>query len=107
MLVDPESNQIKYRFKLRSESADQMAAQVRDQVKHLLGLAERVNTKWVTDRAGEKLHLEIRLYDGFLLGPYYQVGQDVLFVGMNLSHQSAAWGPMVEVTRLESGPWIA
>jgi hypothetical protein len=67
MLVDPDSDQIRYRFKLRSESADQMAAQVRDQIKHLFHLAERVNSKWITDSSAETLHLEIRLYDGFCI----------------------------------------
>lgn len=106
MLIDPETPQIQHRFKFRSEGPVQIAAQVVDQMKHLEGLRDRVNARWLVDYSGAKLHLELRFYDGFLFGPYYQVGEEVLFVGMNLAHQSGAVGPMIEVRGPESSPWL-
>jgi len=86
------------RQRLRPESPEQAANEVKSTIARLKIMKERVDLHWAKYKAGAKLNLTIKLFNVLPFGSMYQIGNDVIYFGLYHNYESSAHGPMFKIT---------
>jgi hypothetical protein len=109
LLVDYENAKglIEARMRLRNEELEDHLQEIKANIKQLIGIKKRVDSAWADSRNGAQLDLEIRLYDFLPFGSHFQIGKDVIFIGLFWNKISSVGGPMIRVTGSGSRIWNA
>ena len=87
----------------RLEDREMASMKIKDTIKQLVKLKDTVEEKWRKNGQNLTLKLEIRQYDFLPFGPFYQIGDEVMFVGFYLNSCSSIHAPMLKIKRY-SGP---
>lgn len=93
------------RIKLRLETRKRAIEKIEETIEQLKKLKELVDDNWNAKGKNSKLKLEIRKYDFLPFGPFYQVGDKVMFVGFYLNHCSSIHAPMVKIHNTAREAW--
>lgn len=91
------------RILLRFESRKLAIGKIEETIEQLKKLKELVDEKWKTN--DNNLSLEIRQYDFLPFGPFYQVGDEVIFIGFYLNHSSSIHAPMLKIHKTAREAW--
>jgi hypothetical protein len=93
------------RVKLRLEEPSAHLREIETNIRDLIAMKRRVDQAWEGPRDGAELKLEIRLYEFLPFGSHYQIGNDVMYIGLFWNTTSSINGPMIRVTGPESHIW--
>ncbi len=94
------------RIKYRKDSRKNAIRKIEDSISQFIDLKNKVEAAW--KKSGDKdpkLDLKIGKYDFLPFGPYYQIGNEVLFVGFYLNHCSSINAPMLKIRSTERLVW--
>ena len=107
MLIDYSNatELIAARMRLRLETPAHHIGEVQANIEQLVTMKGRVDSAWRVARNRETLDLEIRLYNFLPFGSHYQIGNDVIFIGLFWNTTSSINGPMIKVTKNEPTLW--
>ena len=94
-------------MRLRLETPAQHIMEIQSTIEKVIAMKEHVDAVWKTTRNGATLDLEIRLFDFLPFGSHFQVGKDVIFVGLFWNTTSSINGPMIMVKESEPKIWGA
>lgn len=96
------------RIKYRKETHKNAIKKIADSISQFKNLKEYVEEEWIKYGKKDKplsLNLEIGLYDFLPFGPFYQIGDKVMFVGFYLNYCSSVNAPMVKIHSKAETAW--
>ncbi|MCK4763857.1 MAG: DUF4147 domain-containing protein [Candidatus Aminicenantes bacterium] len=89
----------------RIENRERAIGEIDESIKQLIKLKELVDENWEINKVGKTLDLIIRKYHFLPFGPFYQIGDEVMFVGFYLNYCSSIHAPMIKIRRIAREAW--
>jgi hypothetical protein len=93
------------RIRLRVDTADTHATDIRINTELFIRLKDRVDAAWLEHKSGASLSLQTRYYTFLLFGSMFQVGKERIFSGLFWNWGSAINGPMILITDATRNSW--
>ena len=96
---------VEARVRLRIETADAHAAEIRSSIDQFIRVKQLVDAEWKQTMSGAQLDLQIRLYSFLPFGSIFQIGDQRIFSGLFWNWTSSINGPMIVITDKRSETW--
>ena len=103
------SNILLARIKLRDEDWEHGVNNIELSIDRFIKMKYKIEREWNKNKINENdkdtLDLMIRQYDFLPFGPYYQIGENLMFVGLYPNYCSSINAPMIKIERDQLECW--